>query len=198
MILFTSLELCPLTFGPAFTSEKSGFPSEQNLKQKLLNLQQLYLIGLSGIGIVLEWRSYSRELGLKALQNATPHANTKYRSSHTLVIYHRLKGSGKTKLFFEVSNRSIRYLEECLGHDNLTEIEISDAGRFRDHFFARGMSSSSVKRVFNSVRSIINLNIREYGLDGTNAFSGTYVPDGFDTPKRKPIPNDPHQSKKFD
>ena len=35
-----------------------------------------------------------------------------------------------------------------------------------------------------------HLNIREYGLEGTNAFSGTYMPDGFDTPKRKPIPND--------
>jgi integrase len=38
--------------------------------------------------------------------------------------------------------------------------------------------------------SIFNLNIREYGLDGTNAFSGTYMPDGFDTPKRKPIPDE--------
>ena len=52
------------------------------------------------------------------------------------------------------------------------------------------MNINSVKRVFNSVRSIINLNIREYGLEGTNAFSGTYMPDGFDTPKRVPIPND--------
>ena len=98
---------------------------------------------------------YSGELGLKAPQNATPHANTKYHLSDALVLYHRLKGSGKTKLFFEVSNRSIRYLEECLGHDNLTEIKMSDAGRFRDHLFARGMSSSSVKRVFSSVRSIV-------------------------------------------
>ena len=89
---------------------------------------------------------YSRELGLKAIQNATPHSNTEYRLSDALAIYHRLKGGGKTKLFFEVSNRSIRYLEECLGHDNLTEIEISDAGRFRDHLVAKSMSSSSLKR----------------------------------------------------
>ena len=52
------------------------------------------------------------------------------------------------------------------------------------------MNINSVKRVFASVRSIINLNIREYGLEGTNAFSGTYMPDGFDTPKRKPIPDE--------
>ena len=51
------------------------------------------------------------------------------------------------------------------------------------------MNINSVKRVFASVRSIINLNIREYGLDRTNAFSGTYVLDSFDAPKRKPIPD---------
>lgn len=91
---------------------------------------------------------YSRELGLRTLQNATPHANTEYRLSDALAIYHRLKDSGTTKLFFEVSNRSIRYVEECLGHYNLTEIGISDASRLRDRLFARGISSSSVKRVF--------------------------------------------------
>ena len=52
------------------------------------------------------------------------------------------------------------------------------------------MNVNSVKRVFNSVRSIINLNIREYGLGGTNAFSGTYMPERFDAPKRKPIPDE--------
>ena len=47
---------------------------------------------------------YSRELGLKALQNATPHANTKYHLSDALALYHRPKGIGKTKLFLELSN----------------------------------------------------------------------------------------------
>ena len=131
---------------------------------------------------------YSRELGLKALQNATPHANAAYPLSDALALYHRLKGSGKTKLFFEVSNRSIRYLEECLGHDNLTEIKMSDAGRFRDHLFARGMSSSSVKRVFSSVRSIVNLAIWEQGLAINNIFSGTFIPDDGAKQQRAPIP----------
>ena len=54
---------------------------------------------------------------------------------------HRLKGTGKTSLFFEASERSIRYLIDCLGHDSLTSLEVSDAGRFRDYLFERGMSS---------------------------------------------------------
>jgi hypothetical protein len=71
-----------------------------------------------------------------------------------------LKGNEKTKLFFESSERSMRYLTDCLGHDDLAAIEISDAGRFRDYLFDRGMSSSSVKRIFSSVRAIVYLHLR--------------------------------------
>ena len=65
---------------------------------------------------------------------------------------------------------------------------MSDAGRFRDHLFERGMSSSSVKRVFSSVRAVINLAIREHGLSVTNVFSGTFIPDDEVKKKRLPIP----------
>ena len=46
----------------------------------------------------------------------------------------------------------------------------------------------SVKRIFASVRSIINLVMREYGIDGSNAFSQTYMPDRNDAKDRQPIP----------
>ena len=71
----------------------------------------------------------------------------------------------------------MRYLTDCLGHEDLVALEISDAGRFRDYLFDRGMSSSSVKRVFSSVRAVINLAIREQGLSINNVFSGTFIPD---------------------
>ncbi len=79
---------------------------------------------------------------------------------------------------------------KLLGNRPITSYATSEAAQFRDWCLDKGMNINSVKRAFASIRSIINLNIREYGLDGTNAFSGTYMPDGFDTPKRKPIPND--------
>ena len=50
------------------------------------------------------------------------------------------------------------------------------------------MSSSSVKRVFSSVRAVINLAIREHGLSVTNVFSGTFIPDDEVKKKRLPIP----------
>lgn len=70
----------------------------------------------------------------------------------------------------------------------ILDLEISDAGRFRDYSFARGMSSSSVKRVLFSVKSIVNLAIREQGLTVTNVFSGTFIPDDGAKQQRNPIP----------
>ena len=81
----------------------------------------------------------------------------------------------------------MRYLTDCLVHDDLAALEISDAGRFRDYLFDLGMSSSSVKRVFSSVRAVINLAIREQGLSINNVFSGTFIPDDEAKTKRLPI-----------
>ena len=130
---------------------------------------------------------YSKELGLAVLPSTKVQVDN-LSLVDALALYHRLKGTGKTSLFFESSERSIRYLIECLGHDSLTSLEVSDAGRFRDYLFERGMSSSSVKRVFSSVRAIINLAIREHGLSVTNVFSGTFIPDDEMKKKRLPIP----------
>ena len=134
---------------------------------------------------------YSRELGLRVVQDAKTTISSKsFSIAEALALYHRLKGNGKTKLFFESSERSMRYLTDCLGHDDLAAIEISDAGRFRDFLFDRGMSSSSVKRVFSSVRAVINLAIREQGLSINNVFSGTFIPDDEAKTQRLPIPTD--------
>ena len=66
----------------------------------------------------------------------------------------------------------------------------SDASLFRDYLFERGMSSASVKRVFASVKSIINLAIREHGLGCSNVFAGAFIPDDAASAKRLPIPNE--------
>ena len=99
------------------------------------------------------------------------------------------ESASKTSLFFESSERSIRYLIECLGHDSLTSLEVSDVGRLGITFLS-GMSSSSVKCVFSSVRAVINLAIREHGLSMTNVFSGTFILDDEVKKKRLPIPAD--------
>ena len=141
---------------------------------------------------------YSRELGLKALQDTKGRNGNHCSLPDALALYHRLKGTGKNQLFYDVSSRSLRYLTECLGHENLSDLKISDAGRFRDYLFARGMSSSSVKRVFSSVKSIVNLAIREQGLTVTNVFSGTFIPDDGAKQQRNPIPTEAIQRVQLD
>ena len=141
---------------------------------------------------------YSRELGLKVLQDTKGPNGNHYSLPDALALYHRLKGTGKNQLFYDVSTRSVRYLTECLGHENILDLEISDAGRFRDYLFARGMSSSSVKRVFSSVKSIVNLAIREQGLTVTNVFSGTFIPDDGVKQLRNPIPTEALQRVQLD
>ena len=50
------------------------------------------------------------------------------------------------------------------------------------------MSSASVKRVFASVKSVINLAIREHRLNCSNIFAGTFIPNDTASAKRLPIP----------
>ena len=103
--------------------------------------------------------------------------------------YLRIKGNDD-RIFVRTAKRNGQYVSNLLGNRPITSYATSEAAQFRDWCLEKGMNVNSVKRVFASIRSIINLNIREYGLAGTNAFSGTYMPDRFDIPKRKPIPND--------
>ena len=134
---------------------------------------------------------YSRELGMSVVPDEVSNANqTKLSFSDALALYQRLKGTGKNNLFFKVSNRSIRYLQECFGHNKIVNLKPADAGLFRDFLFNRGMSSSSVKRVFSSVRAIMNLAIKEHGLAMTNVFNGTFTPEDDKRKERLPVPSD--------
>ena len=56
---------------------------------------------------------YSKEIGLAVLPETSIGASSSYSLTDALALYHRLKGAGKTSLFFESSERSIRYLIEC-------------------------------------------------------------------------------------
>ena len=119
------------------------------------------------------WDSLRMEIiyCLKVLQDTKRPNGNHCSLSDVPALYHRVKGKGKNQLFYDVSNRSNRYLEEGLGHENLSDLKISDAGRFRDYLFARDMSSSSGKRVLSSVKSIFNLAIKEQGLAITNVLA---------------------------
>jgi integrase len=93
-----------------------------------------------------------------------------------LDLYLRLKGIDKGKTFIRTANRNVEYIIKVLGNKPIKSYTSIDASKFRDWLMEQGMSNSTVKRVFSSVKAIINLTINEYGLDITNPFSRVYLP----------------------
>lgn len=114
--------------------------------------------------------------------------NEKITLSMSLNNYLNLKSFGKNDLFKTSATRNISYAIQCFQDIDINKLEVKDGGVFRDYLFKKGLSSSSIKRIFSSVKSIINFNIKEYGINIHNPFSGTYIPDDNKTKIRLPIP----------
>jgi len=103
-------------------------------------------------------------------------------------LYLRLKAVSKTEAFITYTKRNQRYLTECLGDVAIDEMSPRGGADFRDHLLAKRLSSSSVRRVFSTVKAVINLCISERGLKITNPFGGVYIPEDDLETKRRPIP----------
>jgi len=103
-------------------------------------------------------------------------------------LYLRLKAVSKTEAFIIYTKRNQRYLTECLGNVAGEGMSPRHGADFRDHLLAKGLSSSSVRRVFSTVKAVINLCISEHGLKISNPFGGVYIPEDDLETKRRPIP----------
>jgi hypothetical protein len=106
--------------------------------------------------------------------------------SDALTKYCALKGADKGKLFFTVAERNVGYVIECLGDRPLDAYSSSDAAKFRDWLIDRSLSTSSIKRIFSTIRAVFNLKIQEQGLGCSNAFANTFLPSD-ERPKRAVI-----------
>jgi integrase len=153
--------------------------------------------GRSAAAITSRLDEYWMSLRIADLQIPSIIFGTNHHDRHAAITlsealdkYHALRGMGKDELFFRASSRFVKYAIEELGDRNVADYSSLDAAKFRDHLFERGLSSSSVKRTFSSIRSIVNFAIRENGLSCPNAFSNTFVPDKDDQTRRIPIPAD--------
>jgi site-specific recombinase XerC len=105
-----------------------------------------------------------------------------------LETYLTVKGEGKSKLFFSHSKRNISYVVSCLGLRPLDCYSTADAATFRQWLKGRGLSNTSLVRIFGVVKAVVNFCIKEQGLDCKNAFSGVYLP-AESNKKRMPIKN---------
>ena len=110
--------------------------------------------------------------------------------SDALELYLRLKAVGKDKVFVRTANRNVGYVIKVLGDKPIRQYSSSEAATFRDWLIKQSMSMRTVKRVFASVRAVVNLTITEHGLDCINGFAKTYFPTGEDINDRLAIPNE--------
>ena len=108
--------------------------------------------------------------------------------SESCELYLRLKGVGKDKVFIRTANRNTGYVTKLLGDRPISSYSSNEAAQFRDWCIDRGMGIKTVKRVFSSIRAIINLAIAEEGLECSSAFAKTYFPDDDNAQVRQPVP----------
>jgi integrase len=114
---------------------------------------------------------------------------TSYASSlsDALATYCSLKGADRTALFFTAAKRNVGYVLEHLCDRPIDTYSSADAASFRDWLIDRGLTTSSISRIFGTIRAVINLIIQEHGLDCRNAFANIFLPKKAEE-KRKPIP----------
>jgi len=124
---------------------------------------------------------------IQVVKSSDAHENDTLLMSEACELYLRLKGVGKDKVFIRTANRNTQYVTKLLGDRPISSYSSNEAAQFRDWCVEQGMGIKTVKRVFASVRAIINLAISEEGFDCSNAFAKTYFPDDEGSNSRQPI-----------
>ena len=75
--------------------------------------------------------------------------------------YFKMKGNGKDEVFFRTGARNINAVINLLGDRPIDEYSTSDASVLRDHLIEKGLTINTIKRMYSTIRSVINLVIRE-------------------------------------
>ena len=119
----------------------------------------------------------------KLFQPVTPPAPL---MSEATAFYLRLKGDGKDKVFVRAAQRNAASVIEVLGDRPINDYASSEAGKLRDALLDKGLAVTSIKRMFGSIKAIINLAMAEHGIEGRNPFANIYMPDETTT-DRQPI-----------
>jgi len=107
-----------------------------------------------------------------------------------VAIYLRRKGNDRPPTFEAAVKRSCGYLIDCCGMKDLKDYVRSDATKFRDYLFEKGLNGASVARIFGTVRAVINLALSEFGLSIVNPFSNVYFNPKEGVTKRLPVKPD--------
>lgn len=171
----------------------SSYRVVKSLRTKSRKLAQL---ASNQINFQLEsyWNSIRVELITKNIVHHTLHTSEPsfvgcgYKLLDVKDHYLKLKGSNKDRKFHNMVNRNITYLIDAIGDKDLSDFTSSDGAKFRDYLSNRRLSLSSIKRIFASLRPMINLMIEEQGLNVRNPLANTFMLSEEVKVKRLPIP----------
>jgi integrase len=141
--------------------------------------------------MTLRWRSndsplrrYLSDQAFEARESSNAPLMTEARD-----IYLRSKGDGRPVTFSQAVDRAIGNLVDTVGNKPIDTYSRQDANCVRDALFERGLSKASVKRMFGTIRALVNFVTRELGLSDVSAFSGVYLGEDSQTEtKRQPVP----------
>jgi hypothetical protein len=114
---------------------------------------------------------------IQVVKSSDFHKNDTLLLSQACELYLRLKGVGKDKVLIRTANRNTQYVTKLLGDRPISSYSSNEAAQFRDWCIEQCMDIKTVKRVFSSIRVIVNLATAEEGLDCSNTSAKTYFPD---------------------
>ena len=107
--------------------------------------------------------------------------------TEALQIYLHLKSGKKPQTFATGATRNVDYLVVAIGNKPLDAYTTIDAGKFRDWLIAKGLVTSSLRRVLSSIKAIVNLTISEHGLNIKNPFANIFLPEIGSACRRLPV-----------
>ena len=148
-------------------SELKAHRLSQELSSRLENIwdrQRLELINFAPTAANIDYR-------LMADKTAAA-----FTISDAFAMYLRLKSINRPATFETNTRRNLRYLTDCLGDVDICALLPQHGGQFRDYLIARGLATSSIKRIFSTVKAVLNLAKSELGLTVNNPFSTTFIP----------------------
>ena len=148
-------------------SELKAHRLSQELSSRLENIwdrQRLELINFAPKAANIDYR-------LMADKTAVA-----FTISDAFAMYLRLKSINRPATFETNTRRNLRYLTDCLGDVDICALLPQHGGQFRDYLIARGLATSSIKRIFSTVKAVLNLAKGELGLTVNNPFSTTFIP----------------------
>lgn len=108
--------------------------------------------------------------------------------SEAVEVYLKLKGNDRPATFRRAAERSCGYVIDVAGDKDLRAYTKNEANQFRDMLIKRGLSGSSITRIFGTVRSVTNFAASEMGISITNPFGGVYFDRQAGVQEREPLP----------